>query len=156
MACSALFFTVSLTAAGYNAAGPSTAEMLTAVNDARFDSGLQPVKLNKRLSAAAEARAFDMINNGYFDHENLAGELPWRVIEGKNYSFLHAGENLAINYSDAKNVISAWLNSPAHETNLLNPLFSETGVSVVSVGSGNEQKTLIVELFAAPQPEPEE
>jgi len=46
------------------------------------------------------------------------------------------GENIAFGYSTAAAVMQAWMNSPGHRANILNPNFKEIGVGVVANAQG--------------------
>ena len=54
---------------------------------------------------------------------------------GYNYSYL--GENIAFNYPDDNSVMIAWMNSPGHRANILNPNFTQMGVGI-TYDSGGE------------------
>ena len=46
------------------------------------------------------------------------------------------GENIAYGYASAADVMTAWMNSQGHRENILNPSFTEIGVSVVADSAG--------------------
>jgi uncharacterized protein YkwD len=46
------------------------------------------------------------------------------------------GENIAFGYNSATDVVNAWLNSPEHLANIMNPNFTQTGVGVEVDASG--------------------
>ena len=45
------------------------------------------------------------------------------------YPYAWLGENIAFNYPDAPSVVNAWMNSPEHRANILNPNYTDIGVS---------------------------
>src|SRR5260221_3614602 len=55
----------------------STAKLASAaaclVNQERTKRGLQPLRVNRRLTRAAAAHAGDMVRRGYFSHDNEGG-----------------------------------------------------------------------------------
>jgi len=52
------------------------------------------------------------------------------------YQWSWWGENIAYNYPGPWAVVNAWMNSPSHRANILNPNFTQIGVGIVSNGSG--------------------
>ena len=60
-------------------------------------------------------KAQDMATLGYFAHVSPDGKTPWYWIEKVGYDYQYAGENLAINFSDSKDVTNAWMASPLHK-----------------------------------------
>jgi hypothetical protein len=119
------------------------------VNDERSNMGVQPLKENEKLDLAAQMKAQDMVQKGYFDHISPEGKTPWQWIKDAGYSYQYAGENLAVGFYDSSDVFQAWLNSPSHKENLLNAHYTEFGTAVVG-GFGDSKANIIVQLFATP------
>jgi uncharacterized protein YkwD len=64
---------------------------------------------------------------------------------GYKYSWL--GENIAFNYPDDNSVMIAWMNSPEHRANILNPNFTQIGVGIAYDSKGEPYYT---QDFGAP------
>lgn len=111
---------------------------------------LKKLKINGQLSLSAQKKAQDMAEREYFGHKGPAGEDPWKWIENENYSYLIAGENLAVNFISPEKAVIAWMNSPSHRENLLNEKFTETGIGISQGYYKNKKATYIVQFFAAP------
>ncbi len=124
--------------------------LLTQTNEERAKTDLFPVKLNPLLSDAASRKARDMAEKGYFSHQTPDGVEPWRFLEESGYSYSYAGENLAVNFSDSKDVTEAWLNSPTHKENILNRQYSEMGIGVAEGVYKGRLTTYVVQFFATP------
>lgn len=120
------------------------------VNQARQNSGLQILAENEKLDQAARLKAQDMVQNQYFSHTSPDGISPWHWFSEIGYKYKYAGENLAIGFFDSKEVYDAWLNSPSHKANLLNPNYREIGTAVLS-GFGQNNAVVVVQLFALSQ-----
>ncbi|MBI4053935.1 MAG: CAP domain-containing protein [Candidatus Doudnabacteria bacterium] len=155
---SAKFFAlgIALFAFGFSVqpSAPNTIEaeqIISATNLARASSGLPPLTQNQKLSAASAEKLSDMAGMGYFSHNSPAGTGPWHWIVKNDYAYASAGENLAINFDDAQKLVRAWLTSPAHKKNLLNPHYSDVGVSVQKVHIRGKTYTLVVQMLAAPK-----
>jgi uncharacterized protein YkwD len=103
-----------------------------------------------QLTKAAQAREDDMAAQEYFSHVSPQGIRAWSFIQAQCYGYRSAGENLAINFTDSETLVAAWMNSPGHRSNLLNPQFTEIGVGIAA-GEFKGHKTLyVVQLFARP------
>lgn len=145
-----LFFFFIVTQAAVPMHALDIRELLSATNDARIHAGLAPLRLDQRLSAAASARASDMEQKQYFSHVSPEGVEPWYWLKRNDYSFVYAGENLAINYESADSILAAWLESPEHRNNLLNPVYRDIGIGVSEFSSGGVKYRMIVELYGTP------
>lgn len=119
-------------------------------NEARFADGALALKTNPILEEAARMKAEDMIKKNYFAHVSPEGLSPWYWLMQAGYNFSVAGENLAIDFSDSKDVADAWLKSPGHRANILNKKFTEIGIAT-SKGIFNGHETVfVVQFFGRP------
>ncbi len=127
-------------------------QILLLTNDIRRQHHLPPVRDNILLDKAAEEKAHDMLRNKYFGHFSPTGVSPWYWIDNVGYDYHYAGENLALNFFDSKEVIKAWLNSPRHRENLLNAHYQDMGIAILNgdfTGEGID-RVLVVQMFASP------
>ena len=132
------------------AADITAQRMIELTNESRKDSGLLPLKVNDKLTAAAAAKANDMFEFQYFDHNSPSGLTPWHWIRSVGYDYLYAGENLAIDFVTAEGTHMALMRSITHRDNILKPNYVEIGVAVKKgIFEGNES-IIIVEQFGAP------
>jgi len=127
---------------------------LAIVNQDRSKEGLTPLRQNQQLQMAATAKAQNMLNKGYFSHNSPDGTTPWDFIKSAGFSYQYAGENLAINYTNPNELLADFLRSPSHRDNLLSPLFTETGVAVVTGEFQGHPAVVTVQMFAAPKTMP--
>ncbi len=123
----------------------STDQILNLVNKDREAYGLPKLSNNPTLNKAAYAKAQDMLAFNYFDHISPTGTKPWQFFKSSGYNYVYAGENLAINFTDANDLESSWMESPKHRDNILSPNFSEVGLAVVEQGG----KIIIVQFFGS-------
>ena len=137
-------------------AAPSQASAITAstvislANAARAESGLGALTSNGQLTNAAQAKANDMLAKQYFAHNTPTGETPWTFIKAAGYSYVTAGENLAIDFTEAESVQSAWMNSPGHRANIMNKSFQEIGIGIAKGMYNGHQTTIVVQMFGTP------
>lgn len=128
----------------YVKASPITEEnLIFLINSERIKSGLNELIVDFDLSRAAKLKSRDMINRDYFEHFAF-GLTPWQFMLNAGYDYVFGGEDLAMNFASSEGVVNAWMNSPTHRDNILNPNFKDIGVGVVRgayVESGQDYVT---------------
>jgi Cysteine-rich secretory protein family len=124
--------------------GPTVAEqyLLSAANAERVQRGLQPLRWDGALYQAASYHAQQMAGRETISHQyDGEPELTARGQEaGARFSVI------AENVAEAPNAIliqEAWMNSPKHRENLLDPRVDSIGIRVV----GREGRLYAVEDF---------
>jgi uncharacterized protein YkwD len=115
-------------------------EVLELTNAYRADHGLAELRLNRSLSAAAQEYSERMAREGFFDHRSPDGDMPGERIAEQGYRWQTWGENIAMGYRTASQVMRAWINSPGHRANLLNPRFDEIGLGVARARPGADDE----------------
>lgn len=119
------------------------------VNEVRRERHLIPLRDSPELARIARAHAEDMARRGYFSHVNPDGENPLdRARSAGLRGFRMLAENLGssdVSGDRARAIVSAWLASPSHRENLLNPAFNAAGLALVRTQAGH---TLAVQLYA--------
>lgn len=145
-----LFHTIRPGVLGYaSMISPTTVIELT--NQKRAAEGQPLLKENKALDEAAAAKAADMIARNYWAHNAPNGTEPWSFILNSGYSYLHAGENLARDFSNPTDVVEAWMKSPSHKANLINAKYRDIGVAVIDGQINGVETTLVVQMFGTLQ-----
>jgi uncharacterized protein YkwD len=107
---------------------PLIEQVLTLTNQHRLAIGLQPLRLNPILNAAAYAHSRDMAEQDYFSHYGLDGSTVYGRITALGYPSFITTENIAAGFSSPETVVQAWMDSPGHRANILNPLLEEIGI----------------------------
>lgn len=120
-------------------------------NQSRLDSGLNELFINPTLNRVASKKAHNMIKYHYFSHTSPAGIDPWYWFKDEGYDYKYAGENLAINYKTAADQQAAWMTSPTHRKNIMNPNYEEIGVATASGYINNKPANITVQVFGTPQ-----
>jgi uncharacterized protein YkwD len=128
----------------------AVAELLAQTNAERTQAGLSPLTISSRLSTAAAGKAQDMFDRQYWAHNAPDGTAPWHFITDTGYSYTKAGENLAQGFNSTSAVTAAWMASPTHRDNLMNPDYAEIGLAVLDGNYGGRATTLIVAMYATP------
>jgi uncharacterized YkwD family protein len=110
-------------------------EVLNLVNAERSKQGLKPLKMNTTLNKSAQAKAKDMHDKKYFDHNSPTYGSPFDQMKQFGYSYSYAGENIAMGQRSPQEVMKAWMNSAGHRANILSPNFTEIGIGYYSDGN---------------------
>ena len=95
-----------------------------------------PLSWNSALAGAARGHASDMAAQDYFSHTSKDGRTFVQRVTNAGYTGYRAlGENIAAGQPTPESVVSGWLNSPGHCSNIMNADFRELGVGATSGGS---------------------
>lgn len=134
---------------------PLLGEILSSVlvaetNAHRAGSAAPTLRPSAVLDAAAAAKARDMAAKSYFAHTSPEGLSPWHWFEQFGYRYKYAGENLAVNFADSKEVTDAWMASPGHRANILNRQFQEIGIGMARGLLEDREVVFVVQLFGTP------
>lgn len=122
-------------------------KIISLTNDERINQGLEQLKTNELLNQAAQQKAGDMFAFDYWAHKSPSGREPWAFLKTVGYNYRVAGENLARDFYKPEEVVRAWMASPTHKENIVNPKFKEIGVAVVDGTLGGLKTTLVVQYF---------
>jgi len=77
-----------------------------------------------------------MARRNYFAHTDPDGHDPFWHLQQAGIAFTSAGENIAEGQPTPEAVMSAWMNSPGHRANILNPTYRSIGIGVVQGPEG--------------------
>jgi uncharacterized protein YkwD len=107
----------------------AAAEVLRLVNVERAAAGCSAVTVNPVLAEVARAHSQDMADQAYFDHTSLDGRSPWDRLAAAGYS-AGSGENIAAGQGTAQAVMSSWMNSSGHRSNILSCSSTTMGIGI--------------------------
>ena len=100
------------------------AEVVVATNEARAAEGLDELEVADCAAQAAAERARALVGVAELTHAPLDGAMRDCGVE-------QAAENLSRASAPAQDVVEAWLGSPGHRNNLLDPSLLQIGVACV-------------------------
>jgi uncharacterized protein YkwD len=132
-----LIFSISLFAC---ASSDEENLLLQLVNEARSsgcDCGgdycppTTPVSWDTTLELVAHDHSLDMDKNKFLNHTGSNGSNPGQRMNRRGYDWRTYGENIASGQKTEEDVIAAWLKSPGHCKNIMNPAFKDMGISRV-------------------------
>jgi len=114
------------------------AATLCLINRERAANGEGPLRVNADLQAAAQSHSESMAMVGYFEHSGPEGGTVLDRLRTFGYIdrgtiAYEVGENIAWgSFEDATpaSIVAAWMESPGHRANILNPDFRDTGIGI--------------------------
>jgi len=104
-------------------------QVVDLVNQERGKAGLKPLTTQDNLTKVAAAKAADMRQNNYFDHQSPTYGSPFDMMKQFGVSYSYAGENIAKGQRTPAEVMNAWMNSEGHRKNIMSPNFTKIGVA---------------------------
>lgn len=126
------------------------ADMLARVNAERAREGRPPLKLDPRLTEAAQKHAEDMLLRSYYNHFSPEKTSPIERVRKTGYAPRVVAENIARGPVTVGEVMDNWMLSREHRGNVLHPAFRDLGVGV-AVGRNSVGLTVLwVQDFGTP------
>lgn len=105
-------------------------EIARGLNANRAANGFSQLSFNRRLGRAAQAHACDMARNNFFGHRGTDGSNSQVRVRAAGYQDCLVAENLAWGYPRSEQIITGWMNSAGHRSNMLHPRAEEFGVGI--------------------------
>ena len=119
--------------------------VLRLVNQQRTVRSLKPLTVTAAMDGIAAVRAKEA--SVRFSHTRPDGSNPSSLFAQRKIAFSSAGENLAYGYRSPEALVSAWMSSPEHRSNLLSARFTNTGIGAYQSADG---KIYCAQLFSRP------
>jgi uncharacterized protein YkwD len=105
----------------------------------------RPVVRNTKLAKSSRGHSRDMGVRNYFAHSRSGSTLKSRLKKVK-YRWRSAGEIIAAGQPSPERVVQAWLDSPGHCKNIMNPKFRDAGSGFVIIEGSRYTKYWTVEF----------
>ena len=119
--------TVCLASFAFVACSPVEDRSLELVTDARRFVGVQELPVNIDLYFKAQSWSQQLARDQYLHHSRLS--------DGIGYSWISLGENIGYGGS-IRQIHDAFLRSPPHRDNILNPKWNRIGIGVTQDANG--------------------
>jgi len=111
---------------------------LCLLNNERVSHGMEPLTLAPGLTQPSAAYSARMVSENFFAHVAPDGATLTERLEANGYidpdGDWIVGENIAWgqgSISTARAIMVAWMNSPEHRDNILEPDYDEVGIGIV-------------------------
>lgn len=101
------------------------------------------VSANGSLSRAAQLHSSDMAARRQMSHTGSNGSSMGDRAKQAGYQWRGIAENVAAGQKSSSAVVQAWLKSPGHCANIMNPNYNETGVGAVQGRDGTLYWTMV-------------
>ncbi|TQR20689.1 hypothetical protein FG384_06235 [Psychrobacillus vulpis] len=109
-------------------------EVVDLTNKERTKAGLKALQIDTTLTQSAQAKSQDMKNKNYFSHTSPTYGSPFDQMKSLGISYKSAAENIAMGQRTAAEVVDAWMKSPGHRENIMNPAYTHIGVGLSDSG----------------------
>ncbi|MEZ4656434.1 MAG: CAP domain-containing protein [Caldilineaceae bacterium] len=123
----------------------------------RRQQGLAPLRWNAELTNAARWFAYHAVEDypeGHCGHADAVyGDLSGRINAAGYEHGMAWGENVVCGYVDPTDAVDAWMQSPGHHDNMMNPAYREIGLGYyqrASDGRGYVVQDLAYDKYYAP------
>jgi uncharacterized protein YkwD len=122
----------------------------TLINDLRAQKDLPSLPTNAQLTTSSQLKADDMVASSYFSHTGPDDHTFKYFLNQAGYEYRVAGENLAMGFANAPDVMQAWGQSPLHYRNLIDSDFVEMGLGISSGNYKGKDTVFIANHFGQP------
>ncbi|ALC85692.1 MULTISPECIES: CAP domain-containing protein [unclassified Bacillus (in: firmicutes)] len=109
-------------------------QVVDLTNQERAKEGLKALQIDVKLTQSAQEKSQDMKNKNYFSHTSPTYGSPFDQMKALGITYNSAGENIAMGQPSAEEVVDAWMKSPGHRENIMNPSFTHIGVGLSDSG----------------------
>ncbi len=99
-------------------------------NELRAEQGLNTLDERTPLLISSADKAQHMSDFSYFAHVGPDGRNLKSFLLGANYDYQVGGENLAMGFASPREIVDAWIDSPTHYANLVDPKYRDIGISL--------------------------
>jgi uncharacterized protein YkwD len=123
--------------------------LLELANAQRAKAGLQPLRANSQLMQAAQTQAEQTASARQLQHvlPDAKYPRPEDRLVASGYPWRAWAENIAFGQRTPSDAVEAWMQSPGHRKNLLNPRYTELGTGVAIDATG---RPYYVQVFGRP------
>jgi hypothetical protein len=109
------------------------------VNQQRLKFGLPALNVSSKLNTSAQNWNDRMVGTGNFTHGSDNAFSNRLLAVGYNWG--EGGENIATGYLTPRDAVAAWLASPEHCQNVLDPNYHDMGTGETPAPTGNYSST---------------
>jgi uncharacterized protein YkwD len=118
--------------------------MLAMTNRERLRRSLSRVDIDIRLVEDAVQHSEAMARANKVSHQLPGEPSPEDRVQAAGYTFSRMGENVAEGQDTALETVQAWMDSPPHRANLLDPDCQHAGFGLAIAGDGTHYWTAVL------------
>jgi len=116
-----IFIITSSPSASVTALSFSPQGMACLVNKERLAAGVPPVGVDNSLVSAAQKHSSDMARMNRLEHTGSDGSSPGSRADKAGFNYKNLSENISFGQQSMEAAMQAFMNSPDHQKNLLDP-----------------------------------
>lgn len=131
-----LFFVAVLIAGPPALAQNAPLQALKRINALRGQHGLNPIRIEARLTVAARRHAREMARRDFFDVRGTDGSTFESRIQDAGYPYMRVALQMAAGYPTPAAVVAHWGQRKDSRKHLLDPRFVEAGIAYAAKSSG--------------------
>ncbi len=124
--------------------GQAQTRMLDGVNALRRAQGLQEIRLDSSLNAAAESHSRDMARQQRPWHFSSDGSSPLERVQRAGYQRTLLGENISESFETELQTLTAWMQSQDTREAILDQQAADMGFAFFKEDSGKFWYTLLI------------
>ena len=117
-------------------------ECTALTNSYRASAGLPPLTISPLLNNSAQDHSNYQAATQTMTHTGAGGTDPGTRMTNAGFIWRTWGENVAFGQASCAVVLAAWMNSPGHRDNILNPSFTHIGIGMAIGANGYKYWTM--------------
>lgn len=106
------------------------------VNEERAKAGCGALRVDAKVTEAAQFHADDMAARDYYEHDSPEGKSAGDRLDAAGYAWSGWAENIHKSPTDPEQAMRDWMDSPGHRDNILNCDYVHLGVGVNLASNG--------------------
>lgn len=124
--------------------------LLTGINEARANQGLDALICSAPLTRAAELHCEELAHQALLSHKSLDGRSPLNRAYAQACKYRSVGETTVRGLADAAAILAHWLYSPNHRSIVLDPSAREVGIARLRMNQVNDP--ILVAVYGGGRP----
>ena len=107
---------------------PLEEQVFVEINKIRQENNLSELVYDEDLSKLAREKSVDLASCNEFSHTSKTYGSTRDLLLKYPHLWISGGENISKGGENSKDIVDAFLNSPDHKKNILNPDFNKSGI----------------------------
>lgn len=120
------------------------AEVVRLTNLERVAAGRSALSDQPVVASAAAAHSVDQAARQRMDHAGSDGSDAGTRLTRAGFVWRAWGENVAVGQRTAQEVVTAWMNSAGHRSNMLSSSYTKIGIAVATGSDGRRYWTMVL------------
>lgn len=118
-------------------------QVVDLVNQRRASAGLPALRVDGRLTNAAQAHSHDQARRAVMSHIGSDGSTIGTRVTRAGYAWSRASENVGAGQPNAASIVNGWMNSGSHRANVLDRNVIHIGIGLAYSSNGTPYWTMV-------------